>query len=143
MTTFPTARATRPVNPPSVAARTLTDVMRSETCVPDLLAGLEHRVARPRVGQRCVHDAARQPHGVLLERVGARAHARRGQRAPLRRQPHPRRRQPGRRAGRNVLEWRFDPRSKARIEQAAYGARVIARAIAEARPGTWPDGLSS
>lgn len=26
---------------------------------------------------------------------------------------------------RNVLEWRFDPRSKARIEQAAYGARVI------------------
>lgn len=26
---------------------------------------------------------------------------------------------------RNVLEWRFDPRSEARIPQAAYGARVI------------------
>jgi rhodanese-related sulfurtransferase len=26
---------------------------------------------------------------------------------------------------RNVLEWRFDPRSDARIEQAAYDARVI------------------
>jgi rhodanese-related sulfurtransferase len=26
---------------------------------------------------------------------------------------------------RNVLEWRFDPRSEARLEQASYNARVI------------------
>lgn len=41
MTTFPTARATRPALPLSVAARTLTDVLGDETCVPDLMAGLD------------------------------------------------------------------------------------------------------
>ena len=88
MTIFPTARTTRPADPLSTAARTLTDVLGGESSHlgprpprrrrPDRVrahlaaparrvradvelwlitwpVGHEHRLARPRLGQRRVH----------------------------------------------------------------------------------------